>query len=38
LRTSPIYAPELYRIGAKVTINGFVNDLIDGTIAVIEGN
>jgi len=27
-----------YRIGAKVTINGFVNDLIDGTIAVIEGN
>lgn len=27
-----------YRIGAKVTINGFVNDVIDGTIAVIEGN
>jgi hypothetical protein len=27
-----------YRLGAKVTINGFVNDLIDGTIAVVEGN
>jgi hypothetical protein len=27
-----------YRLGAKVTINGFVNDVIDGTIAVIEGN
>lgn len=27
-----------YRIGAKVTINGFVNDVIDGTLAVIEGN
>lgn len=27
-----------YRLGVKVTINDFVNDLIDGTIAVIEGN
>src|SRR6266498_2245376 len=27
-----------YRLGAKVTINDFVNDVIDGTIAVIEGN
>ena len=27
-----------YRLGAKVTINGFVNDVIDGTITVIEGN
>jgi hypothetical protein len=27
-----------YRLGVKVTIDGFVNDLIDGTIAVIEGN
>src|SRR6185312_4486846 len=27
-----------YRLGAKVTIDGFVNDLIDGTIAVVEGN
>lgn len=27
-----------YRLGAKVTINGFVTDLIDGTIAVVEGN
>jgi hypothetical protein len=27
-----------YRLGAKVTIDGFVTDLIDGTIAVIEGN
>lgn len=27
-----------YRLGVKVTINGFVNDVIDGTIAVIEGN
>lgn len=27
-----------YGLGAKVTINGFVTDLIDGTIAVIEGN
>lgn len=27
-----------YRLGAKVTINDFVVDLIDGTIAVIEGN
>lgn len=27
-----------YRLGAKVTINGFVVDLIDGTVAVVEGN
>lgn len=27
-----------YRLGAKVTINGFVTDLIDGSIAVVEGN
>lgn len=27
-----------YRLGAKVTINGFVDDLIDGTIAVLQGN
>jgi len=27
-----------YRLGVKVTIDGFVNDLIDGTIAVVEGN
>jgi hypothetical protein len=27
-----------YRLGAKVTISGFVTDLIDGTVAVIEGN
>lgn len=27
-----------YRLGVKVTIDGFVTDLIDGTIAVIEGN
>lgn len=27
-----------YRLGAKVTINGFVTDLIDGTIAVLQGN
>lgn len=27
-----------YRLGVKVTINGFVNDVIDGTIAVIQGN
>lgn len=27
-----------YRLGAKVTINGFVNDVIDGSIVVIEGN
>jgi hypothetical protein len=27
-----------FRLGAKVTINGFVDDLIDGTLAVIEGN
>lgn len=27
-----------YRLGVKVTINDFVTDVIDGTIAVIEGN
>jgi hypothetical protein len=27
-----------YRLGVKVTIDGFVTDLIDGTIAVLEGN
>jgi hypothetical protein len=27
-----------YRLGAKVTINGFVNDVIDGSVVVIEGN
>lgn len=27
-----------YGLGAKVTINGFVTDLIDGTITVVEGN
>ena len=26
-----------YRLGAKVTINGFVNDVIDGSLVVIEG-
>jgi hypothetical protein len=27
-----------YRLGVKITIAGFVVDLIDGTIAVLEGN
>lgn len=27
-----------YRLGAKVTIDGFVTDVIDGTVAVVEGN
>jgi hypothetical protein len=27
-----------YRLGVKVTIDGFVNDVIDGTVVVIEGN
>ena len=27
-----------YRLGAKVTINGFVNDVIDGSLVVVEGN
>ena len=27
-----------YRLGVKITISGFVTDLIDGTIAVAEGN
>lgn len=29
--------PGTYRLGAKITIDGFVVDLIDGTIAVVEG-
>lgn len=36
--SSLIYRPGTYRLGAKVTINGFVTDVIDGTITVIEGN
>lgn len=27
-----------YKLGAKVTIDDFVDDTIDGTIAVLEGN
>jgi hypothetical protein len=27
-----------YRLGVKVTIDGFISDLIDGTVAVVEGN
>lgn len=27
-----------YRLGVKITINGFVTDVIDGTLAVIQGN
>lgn len=27
-----------YRFGIKVTIDDFITDLVDGTIAVIEGN
>lgn len=27
-----------YRLGVKITIDDFVIDLIDGTVAVIEGN
>jgi hypothetical protein len=27
-----------YRLGAKVTVNGFVNDVIDGSLVVVEGN
>jgi len=30
--------PGTYRLGVKITINGFVVDLIIGTIGVIEGN
>jgi hypothetical protein len=26
-----------YRLGVKVTIDGFITDVIDGTIAVVEG-
>lgn len=29
--------PGTYRLGVKVTINGFIVDLVDGTIAVVEG-
>jgi hypothetical protein len=28
----------VYRLGAKVTIDGFVSDFIIGTIAVLDGN
>lgn len=28
----------IYRLGVKVTIDDFVTDLIDGTVAVLEGN
>lgn len=27
-----------YRLGVKVTMNGFVVDLIDGTITIVQGN
>lgn len=27
-----------YRLGEKVTIDDFVNDVIDGTIVIVEGN
>jgi len=27
-----------YRLGVKITIDGFIDDTIDGTIAVLEGN
>lgn len=30
--------PGTYRLGAKVTINNFVNDIIIGTISVLDGN
>lgn len=30
--------PGTYRLGVKITIDGFITDVIDGTIAVIEGN
>lgn len=33
-----ILCPGTYRLGAKITINGFIDDTIDGTIAVLEGN
>jgi hypothetical protein len=30
--------PGTYGLGVKVTMNGFIVDLIDGTLVVIEGN
>ena len=30
--------PGTYRFGVKTTTNGEVNDLVDGTLVVIEGN
>jgi hypothetical protein len=30
--------PGTYRLGAKVTVNNFVSDIIIGTIAVLDGN
>ncbi len=30
--------PGTYRLGVKVTMDGFVVDLIDGTITVVQGN
>lgn len=30
--------PGIYGIGVKVTINDFVNDVIAGTLAIVEGN
>jgi protein involved in temperature-dependent protein secretion len=27
-----------YKLGVKITINNFITDLVDGTIAVVEGN
>ena len=27
-----------YRLGVKITLNGFVQDVIDGSIVVVEGN
>ena len=31
-------SPGIYRLGAKVTINSFVSDIIIGTISVLDGN
>ncbi len=30
--------PGTYRLGVKVTMDGFVVDLIDGTITIVQGN
>lgn len=30
--------PGTYRLGAKVTINDFVNDIIIGTVSILDGN